>query len=237
METASIQRLLQHARRLFTLSDPEDILAASCREIVALTGATRAFASCCLPRERSEDGIHLASEGDRAEPVTAAACAALLALQGGLPNEPYALERADAGPIFAGLACSDEITRLQVVPIVHRTGQVWGAFVLIAATAPDAPLVAELVQHTAAALDNAQHLASARRDQDRLLLLAEATEDALYDWDLAAPSSGGAAASSSCSAPPATRPSTRRAGSSIRSTPTTSRASRPASPRRGRPRR
>ena len=33
------------------------------------------------------------------------------------------------------------------------------------------------------ALENAQRLAFARRDQDRLLLLAEATDDALYDWN------------------------------------------------------
>ncbi|MEJ7596964.1 MAG: ATP-binding protein [Kofleriaceae bacterium] len=181
---AAFQRLLQHAQRLFTLSNPDDILAATCHEIVALTGATRAFASCSLPRQPWEQGIHLACEGERSQSITPPARSALFALHRRLAQDTRMLKvaREDAEPVFAGLACTE--ATLHVVPIVHRAGRLWGELVLIGATNPEAPCVLELAQHTTAALENAQRLAFARRDQDRLLLLAEATEDALYDWDI-----------------------------------------------------
>jgi hypothetical protein len=67
--------------------------------------------------------------------------------------------------------------------VIHRTGRLWGELVLIGAGPFDRTAeLGTLARLATAALENAQRLAFARRDQDRLLLLAEATDDALYDW-------------------------------------------------------
>src|SRR5947209_8718843 len=59
VDTASpLQRLLAHAQRLMTLAGASDIMAASCREVLAVSGATRAFASCCLPKQPWDRGVH-----------------------------------------------------------------------------------------------------------------------------------------------------------------------------------
>ncbi|MGE3547100.1 MAG: ATP-binding protein, partial [Kofleriaceae bacterium] len=98
----------------------------------------------------------------------------------------FPIKRSDAtAAIFRGLGCSDGVDVIEVVPVIHRTGRVWGELALIGEAAIDAGAagLSELAQLTTIALENAQRLAFARRDQDRLVLLAEATEDALYDWD------------------------------------------------------
>ena len=183
----TVPRRLQHVQRLFVLGNPEDILAASCAEAMALTGAERAFASFALPGRSWERSIHIEADQGGDRPAAPAARSALFAIHRKLSGQRAAIEvaRDGAEAIFRGLACGDQVDVASAVPIVHRNGRLWGELVLIggeplAAIAAD---MAELAHLATCALENAQRLAFARRDQDRLILLAEATDDALYDWD------------------------------------------------------
>jgi signal transduction histidine kinase len=180
-------RRLQHIQRLFVLSNPEDVLGASCAEAIALTGAERAFASFALPGRSWERSIHIEADRSGVRPAAPAARSALFAIHRKLSGQRAAIEvaRGGAEAIFRGLACGDEVEVASAVPIVHRNGRLWGELVLIGGE-PLASIEADVVElaHLATcALENGQRLAFARRDQDRLILLAEATDDALYDWD------------------------------------------------------
>ena len=180
--------LLGHVRRLFALSSPEDILAASCAEARELTGADRSFASCALPGRSWEHSIHIEADSRGTRRAQPAARSALFGIHRRLSIHRSALEirRADdADAIFRGLGCDSGIEAIHAVPIVHRTGRLWGELILVGG-GPISEFTAgiiDLAEVTTCALENAQRLAFARRDQDRLLLLAEATDDALYDWD------------------------------------------------------
>lgn len=186
-QTASLQRFVDHVRRLTTLSSSDAILAASCRELVATTGAQRAFASCCLPSQSWEQGTHIESRDGESHAVSQNARSALFALHRKLAANRalISVERSDAtNVVFAGLECDESVDIIYGVPLVHRTGRLWGNVVLIGnQTNVAVEGVDELAQIATVALENAQRLAFARRDQDRLLLLAAATDDAMYDWN------------------------------------------------------
>ena len=187
MAESQLQQLLQHAQRLISLGSVDEILTVSCHEVLALTGATRAFASCSLPRETWERGVQIEYDQNQARPASPAARSALFALHRKVVATPRVFEvtrSEDTIAIFRGLACGDDDI-IYLVPIVHRTGRVWGELALIGNGVVDAAAagVAELARLATIALENAQRLTFARRDQDRLVLLAEATDDALYDWD------------------------------------------------------
>ncbi|MGE0548132.1 MAG: ATP-binding protein [Kofleriaceae bacterium] len=188
MSGSSLQRLLKHAQQLITRGSADEILAGSCHEVLALTGATRAFASCSLPQQAWERGVHIESDRRGAWPANAAARSALFALHRRAIATPrlHEVKRSeDTTAMFRGLACDDSIHTIHVVPLIHRTGRVWGELALIDNGEVDATVagLTELAQLATIALENAQRLAFARRDQDRLVILAEATDDALYDWD------------------------------------------------------
>jgi len=183
---SSLQRLLDHAQRLVTLSGADEIMAASCREVLSLTGATRVFASCCLPRQTWEHGVHIETDVSDSRPASPKVRSAMFALHRKAVSAASTFEVArtdELAAVFAGLGCADVKDSIWVRPIVHRTGRVWGELALISPAHPDVEGVAELTQLATVALENAHRLAFARRHQDRLLLLSEATEDALYDWD------------------------------------------------------
>jgi signal transduction histidine kinase len=185
-----LRRLLHHTQQLMSLSGPDEILGHSARAARELTGALRALASYALPGPPWLRGVAAGGHGPARE-LTDAARSAMFAIHRKLAGqrEPLALELdGAAAPIFAGLAIAPG-TALFAVPLVHRTGRLWGELVLAfeGTPGPDAALIGalkELASSAMGALDNAQRLAFARRDQDRLLLLAEAAEEALWDWNL-----------------------------------------------------
>ncbi len=181
-----MHRLLQHAQRLFKLANGPDILGASCREVLASTGAARVFGSCCMPKQSWEHGIHIATDRENTLPVTPAARSALFAVHRRAVMARVSFELArepEAAPVFAGLGVADD-ERVRVVPILHKTGKLWGELVLVGEQlSGDDGEVTDLTQIATSALENAERLAHARRDQDRLLLISEATDEVLYDWD------------------------------------------------------
>ena len=182
-----MHRLLQHAQRLLKLANGPDILAATCREVLVATQAERVYGSCCLPKQSWDQGIHIETDTRDTRTVRAAARSALFAVhrRAAMARQPFELAReSDIAAVFAGLEVPAAVERLRVVPIVHRSGKVWGELVLVGEhLGGDLDEIADLAQVATSALENAERLAHARRDQDRLLLLSEATDEALYDWD------------------------------------------------------
>jgi signal transduction histidine kinase len=185
-----LQRLLHHTQQLMSLSGPDEILGHAGRVALELTGARRALASYSLPGPPWLRGVVLDAAGEPRE-IADAARSAMFAIHRKLAGqrEPLTLELDEAAPaIFAGLALAPG-SALYAVPLVQRTGRLWGELVLVLDGASGlAPALVsalgELATSAMGALDNAQRLAFARRDQDRLLLLAEAAEEALWDWNL-----------------------------------------------------
>jgi len=182
-----MHRLLQHAQRLLKLANGPDIVAASCREVLETTRADRVFGSCCLPKQSWDQGIHIATDRSDTRPATPAARSALFAIhrRAAMARQAFELTREpEIAAVFTALDVPERVAGLRVVPIVHRSGKIWGELVLVGEHLEgDSDEIADLAQVATCALENAERLAYARRDQDRLLLLSEATDDALYDWD------------------------------------------------------
>jgi signal transduction histidine kinase/ActR/RegA family two-component response regulator len=185
----TLQQLLKHAQQLCTLSSTDDILAEACRGLIALTAAERGFATCRQPGQGWERSSALQSTAQSSHPVTAQARSALFGIHRRVAaaRAPIAIARSDeTAAMFTGLGCAAGVTSLAALPLVHRSGRLWGEIVLVGsavdALGAEGEGIVALTQLATVALENAQRLAYARRDQDRLLLLAEATDDALWDW-------------------------------------------------------
>jgi PAS domain S-box-containing protein len=177
-------RLLQHAQHLFGSTSPAHVLAQSCRDAIALMGADVAYATCASPRQPWERGLHVALHGDSTE-VSKAAKSALFALHRRIAARPAPtkLGREAHDGLFRGLAPSAR--SLCTIPLMPRKGRLIGELTLLSTGDLDVTdaLIA-LGATTALALEAAQRLAASKRDQDRMLLLAEATDEALWDWNL-----------------------------------------------------
>lgn len=186
MTPAPFSPRLQFVKRLVSLGSSEEILEVISRETLHLAGADRAFATCNHPAQAWDQGLHVDCDGKGVRRASAAARSALYAIHRGLCQRPPAGEVrriADNVAIFHGLGCADDVDVVYAVPIVHRSGRVWGSLVFFGGdSAGHTTGVSELAQLATVGLENAQRLAFARGDQDRLLLLAEATSDAFYDW-------------------------------------------------------
>ncbi len=183
-------RILQHAHRLFGLTSPAQVLAESCLEARSLAQADVAYASCITPRTAWERGLHLmvGDAGGDGRPVTPAARSALFAIHRKLAARPapLLLERTEEhGAIFRGLDGTSDA--LYAVPLLQRGGRLVGELTLLGRRErleAAAELLPELAATATAAIEAAQRLVAARRDQDRMSLIAEATDEALWDWSL-----------------------------------------------------
>jgi signal transduction histidine kinase/ActR/RegA family two-component response regulator len=168
------------------LTNPEEILGVACREVIRLVGGDTVMAAYCRPGERWEQGSHIVADAERARRIEGAGTSAMFAVyrRASQHRAALAIERGpETEAIFAGLGVA-AATVIRAIPIVHRGGRLWGVFVVVGAPSEESvQVIEEIAQFVMVALENAQRLAFARRDQDRLLLLAEATHDALYDWN------------------------------------------------------
>jgi PAS domain-containing protein len=169
---AELERLLAIAQKLFSLTRPDDVLAASCTSMLAWMGAHRAFASWRNPIQPWESGHHVVVDASGAGACGPAARSALFAVHRALAHARTEIEIARdeaTRAIFDGLGCEPSVATIHAMPIVHRSGRLWGGFVLVGAPTLDR---------------NAIDVREIGRDQSRLLLLAEATDDAFYDYAL-----------------------------------------------------
>ncbi|MDP2313568.1 MAG: PAS domain S-box protein [Pseudomonadota bacterium] len=129
--------------------------------------------------------------GDAAPSVSEPdARAAVLVLHGrlGSTSEPLLFGESGADrPIVEALGGPDASVVL-AVPVRRRGGKVGGILVLVstgeAFAGTDGSGLSALARCAGTALDNADQLAAARRDQERLFLFAQATDEALWDWEI-----------------------------------------------------
>jgi signal transduction histidine kinase/ActR/RegA family two-component response regulator len=185
--------LLQHTTQLLSLTSPREILIHTCREALDVTGGVIAFGSHAVPGQPWDRGIRVMVPGGPGA-VPQAAVSALFAIHRRLSTrrEPLTLERSsETAAIFDALAPAPGRVPgvIHALPILHRTGRMLGE-IAIAAEQPDGlagestRLVPDLARLASAALESAQKLALARKDQERLHLLAEASDEVLWDWNL-----------------------------------------------------
>lgn len=108
------------------------------------------------------------------------------------PRVPLILRRNDDTAAICDSLLPAAGGHLLAVPLLHRSRRLHGALVVGCdapggVAAPDETLENELMglaDLAVAAMESAQRLHLARRDQERLQLLAEASEEALWDWNL-----------------------------------------------------
>ena len=191
-----LHRLLAHARQMYPLVSPAQVLRATCAEGLALAGASRAFGTFSRSGRPWEHGVFVVVDGGESSTarVSRAAQSALFAVHRRLAAHPgpLVLARSDAhAAVFRGLAAglATDAARVLALPLRSSAGRLMGELAFVASTSDGfgdaAPvLFGELATSASAALELAQRVAVAKRDQDRMLLLAEATDEALWDWSL-----------------------------------------------------
>jgi len=180
--------LLAHAESLYSLNTVEDVLSYVCREAHALVGASLVIGSYLRAGEPWQRGLHVATV-TRTPAMLSAAFAVHRRLASRM--EPLRLDpSAETAVMFRGFgADGEERAALFAVPVLTRRRRLVGQVVLVARDAAafsdeKVHRVRHLVRLASASLENATRLAFARRDQDRLQLLSEATEEALWEWNL-----------------------------------------------------
>jgi signal transduction histidine kinase/CheY-like chemotaxis protein/PAS domain-containing protein len=184
--------LLKHAQNLSGLLTSDSILEYLCRAARQLSGARVAFGSWLRVGEPWARGVHLAVGDDcRAAPppMVSAGFATFRRLSSS--SEPLCLLPSEAlGAIFRGFGGADAAgAALWAIPLLNGRRRLIGQVVLLVVGDTSAqpswmPRLSDLVSLASLAFESAQRLAFARRDQERLLLLAAATDEVLWDWDL-----------------------------------------------------
>ena len=164
-----------------------DVMLQLAREALRLDERTRrVFTSYVTPHAQWSDGIHLALDDvmGEAAAVTPAERSALFAMFRHVSRQREVLRWDGAGVSDAirRALWPAEATTLCAMPLI-RGGRIVGVLV-VAGGAPQLDALRLLCDCAASALDNAVRHAAAKRDQERLYLLASATGDAIWDWNL-----------------------------------------------------
>lgn len=182
-----VEALLAHATQLLGATAAEDVLALTCSAVQRLTSVELVFGSVATSAAWAA-GLHKRFRGPEQALVDAAQRSALFAVHRALSHRrgPVTLSR-EADPTIVDALCGADGASLGVVaiPILHTRGRLCGLIALCPAErlGDDAmAAVTELASLATLGLDNVQRISSARRDRERLRLLAEAAEEALWDW-------------------------------------------------------
>lgn len=179
--------LLAHTKRLLSAQLPQEILALTCQEVQRLTGVELVFGSLGTTTTWST-GVHQRFRGFEGVDVPPQQQSALFGVYRAVSREraPVTFTRDTSATIVDALCDGEEPARLVTAfPVIHPRGRLSGCLSLCLRSllSEDATgLVAELASVAALALENVQRISSARRDRERLNLLAEAAEEALWDW-------------------------------------------------------
>jgi PAS domain S-box-containing protein len=185
--------LVGFARQLFRLLSAEDVLLHACREARSWSGARLVLASHHSQDQEWSGGLHFLFDGEpRQVPPAALSAAFAVFRRVSTARGPVALTRsAESSAIFDGLSvhAGAPAASLCAVPLSRSLGRIAGEIILVDPDpgrfdSLDAKALEVLADCTSGALENALKFARARRDQERLLLFAEATEEALWDWTL-----------------------------------------------------
>jgi PAS domain-containing protein len=187
------QPLALAARHILAPILPGEILMQLCREASALTSSSRALGSYVSSHQQWNDGIHVQLVGTTSVPVDPAHRSAAHAVYRQLTRKRVVvcLESAKAqsmGAIFRGLSVNENTpSSICGVPIYARQGRICGSLLIMNGTCPDEDVqmsLSFLCECASNALERARRFAAAKRDQDRLFVFSEATEEGLWDWDI-----------------------------------------------------
>lgn len=185
--------LASATRRILSLLSLGEVLLQLARESAALTGCTRALASYVSIHQPWMDGIHVQIVGGLPIPTTPAQRSAVYGIYRQLARErrlKLIYFTPETKAIFHGLGLNGEIPScVCALPIHGHKGRIGGVVLLIdnaCAETNDDVLQAITLLCTCAstALENAQRFTVAKRNQERLFVFSETTEEALWDLDL-----------------------------------------------------
>jgi PAS domain S-box-containing protein len=183
---------IESSRRILGQLVADDVLAQLARELGGLIGATGAWVSLVDPDQTWARGLHFALRGDEPQAVGTAERSALYALFRRAATSRTILRLAcdpEHATVFRAFAqaSGSELPGIVAVPVFRRGGRI-GALVVLGAveTAGSDALLDALARCASTALDNAARFAVAKRDQERLFLFSEATDEAVWDWTVGA---------------------------------------------------
>ncbi len=168
---------------MVTLPGHAALLSRACEAAAEVSGKP-AFAAHVLPGRPWEHAT-LAASGPHDPPLPAAVRSALFAVHRrvSLAAEMLVVQRdAETESIFRALA-TQGCTALVVIPLRNRGGRLSGS--LTTAADGDVDTLRTIASLTGPAMEAAWLHTLARRDQERLQLFSETTEESLWDWDIA----------------------------------------------------
>ena len=187
--------LLRFAQEITSLSGHEELLACARRAAAAASAAAfPAYATHALPGRAWEQATVLGPDpGAGADSAAGRAMvrSALFAVHRRLSLTPSTLLLArtpDSAAIFRALL-PDGPDALIAVPLLNRSGGLSGALVTGRVDGGESPAQQRDLETIAAlagpATDMAWRHTLARRDQERMQLFSETTEESLWDWNVA----------------------------------------------------
>lgn len=193
MPAAHAHGLASATRRILSLLSLGEILLQLARESAALSGCTRALGSYVASHQPWIDGIHVQIVAGTPIATTPAQRSAVYGIYRQLARERrlksiYASSQTEA--IFQGLGLNGAIpSSVCALPIHGHKGRIGGVVLLVdhaCAETNDDVLQAITLLCTCAstAIENAQRFTVAKRNQERLFVFSETTEEALWDLDL-----------------------------------------------------
>jgi PAS domain S-box-containing protein len=188
---ALVEQLPWAAEQIFDLLSGPQILQRLVEVTQQLTAAPVVMVSHLRRGQEWNDGLHfVAAQGAAAAPAEPRLRSALFALHRRCASAGQVTEVGDPElrDVVAGALGMDRVTRVVAAPLVRQdSGRPSGVLVVVDPPADLEGLEGALVQlasHASIALRHAVKYAAARKDQDRLFLIAEATDEALWDWNL-----------------------------------------------------
>lgn len=185
---AHADELLAQATRLLGATTSQDVLLLTCREVQRIAGVERLFGSLATSSAWAS-GIHQRFHREECAAIGPRERSALFAVHRAVARQrgPVRLARPAAATVVDALCGRDgRHGSVLAVPILHPRGRLNGCLALCVEGPWPAAIEAfatEIGGLAALAFENVQRILSARRDRERLNLLAEAAEEALWDWE------------------------------------------------------
>ncbi len=176
--------LLAHAQRLLAARTSTEVLVLTCREVQRVAGADRLFGSFGTSAGWSA-GERQRFDGAEQAALSPAQHSALFAVHRALARDgaPVVLEH-DAHVTISDALCAAKF--VHAVPIMQPQHRRLCGLLALCIEAPLDERAIDAIQQVASlaavALENVQRISSAQRDRERLSLLAEAAEEAHWDW-------------------------------------------------------
>ena len=170
-----------------------DVLRTLASEALGFSGARRVVTSHVARGQQWNDALHLMVDSTgKPQPLPARAQSASYATFRQLSSERKTLswkaEQLSVPQVEAFQElCGRDVPTLLALPIFRTGGRVGGSLLIFGDSPPGEGLLRALellCESASVAIGNALKYTNAKRDQDRLFLFADATDEALWDWNV-----------------------------------------------------